>query len=65
MVSTNTYEKALSVQVYDGEVVLSTPEGPFSASLTPAAAARTAEVLAEAAKSALADQESQDRTERD
>lgn len=62
MASTQAYEKPLSVEVYDGEVVISSTEGPFSVSLTAAAAARTAESLRQAAKAALADQESQERT---
>lgn len=62
MVGTAAYEKPLSVEVYDGEVVLRSTEGPFSASLTPAAAAKTAEDLAEAARVACRNQASQDRT---
>lgn len=65
MAGTNAYEKPLSVEVYDGEVVLRTTEGPFSASLTAAAAAKTAQDLAEAAKAALNHQASQETTSRD
>ena len=65
MAGTNAYEKPLSVEVYEGEVVLRTTEGPFSASLTAAAAAQTAEDLAKAAKLALGDQASQDTVSRD
>lgn len=65
MAGINAYEKPLLVEVFQGEVVISTSEGPFSASLTPVAAARTAEILAEAAKSALGPHASQDGMERD
>jgi hypothetical protein len=60
MVSTTAYQKPLSVEVYDGEVVLRSTEGPFSAALTPAAAAKTAADLAEAARTAVRAQASQD-----
>jgi hypothetical protein len=65
MAGTSAYEKPLSVEVYDGEVVLRTSEGPFSASLTPQAAAKTAEALAEAAKLALEYQASHAEVVRD
>ena len=65
MAGTNAYEKPLSVEVYDGEVVLRTSEGPFSASLTAEAAAKTAENLAEAAREALRYQASQAGAARD
>lgn len=64
MAGTNAYEKPLSVEVFDGEVVLSTPEGPFSASLTAAAAAETAEHLAAAARAAFDHQPSQETISR-
>lgn len=60
MVGTGAYQKPLSVEVCDGEVVLRSTEGPFCASLTPAAAAKTAEYLAEAARAAVHNQASQD-----
>lgn len=47
--NTQAYDKALSVEVYDGEVVLRTNDGPMAVSLTPRAAAETAEQLAKAA----------------
>lgn len=59
MPDTEAYEEPLAVQVCDGEVVLSTPNGPFGVSLTASAAARTAENLAEAARRALGGQASQ------
>ena len=65
MAGTNAYEKPLSVEVYDGEVVLRTSEGPFSASLTAEAAAKTAHDLAEAARAALSHQASQEAISRD
>jgi len=65
MTVTQAYEHPLSVEVWDGEIVLRTPEGPFGVSLTAAAAAKTAEDLAEAARSALNDQVSQVSVERD
>lgn len=60
MVGTTAYQKPLCVEVFDGEVVLRSAEGPFSASLTPAAAAKTAEDLAKAARVAIRHQASQD-----
>jgi len=65
MAGTNAYEKPLSVEVVDGEVVLRSSEGPLSASLTAEAAAKTAQDLAEAAKTALAHQASQEAISRD
>jgi len=65
MAGPNAYDKPLSVEVYDGEVVLSATDGPFSVSLTALAAAKTAENLAKAAKIAFSDQASQDSTSRD
>lgn len=65
MAGMNAYEKPLLVEVFQGEVVISTSEGPFSASLTPGAAAKTAEILAEAAKSAVVSHASQDGVARD
>jgi hypothetical protein len=65
MAGTNAYEKPLSVEVYEGEVVLRTSEGPFCASLTAEAAAKTAQDLAEAARAALSHQASQEATSRD
>lgn len=65
MPGTSAYEKPLSVEVFDGEVVLSTTEGPFSASLTAAAAAKTAEDLAKAAKIAFDHQASQETSFRE
>jgi len=62
---TKAYEKPLAVEIFDGEVVLRATDGPFSASLTAAAAAKTAEDLAEAARTAFACQTSQVRTVRD
>lgn len=65
MAGTEAYEKPLSVEVYDGEIVIRATEGPFSASLTPQAAAKTAEDLVRAVKEALDGQVSQARTARD
>lgn len=59
MTATSAYDRPLAIEVFDGEVVLRSPEGPFGVSLTAAAAAKTAEDLAVAARQALADQESQ------
>jgi hypothetical protein len=45
-------DKALTVEVVDGEVVLRAVDGPLGVSLTPSAAAETAALLAEAASRA-------------
>jgi hypothetical protein len=47
-------DKALTVEVVDGEVVLRAVDGPLGVSLTPSAAAETAALLAEAASRAAA-----------
>jgi len=60
MSTTEAYAQPLSVEVCEGEVVLRAANGPFSVSLTAAAAAKTAEGLAQAAKVALSHQASQD-----
>lgn len=52
MSRTRAYEKALCVEVFDGEVVLRADEGPTGVSLTPEAAAETAKQLARAAAEA-------------
>lgn len=65
MVGMRAYQKPFSVEVYDGEIVVRSTEGPFSAALTPAAAAKTAEDLAAAAKTALDRQASQEGSARD
>ena len=65
MTATNAYEQPLSVEVWDGEVVLRAEAGPFAVSLTPDAAARTAEELAEAAQRARIAQASQTTDARD
>jgi len=65
MKATNAYDQPLSVEVYEGEVVLRTGDGPFAVSLTPDAAAKTAEGLAEAAERARTDQASQTTVARD
>jgi hypothetical protein len=57
--NTQAYDKALSVEVYDGEVVLRTSDGPMAVSLTPRAAAETADELAKAAKLAASHHDSQ------
>lgn len=49
MASTRAYDKPLSVEVFDGEVVIRAENGPMGVSLTPSAAAQTAQQLAEAA----------------
>lgn len=64
MSDTRAYEEPLAVEVCDGEVVLTTPNGPFGVSLTAAAAALTAEELAAAAR-ALGDHASQPTGMRD
>lgn len=46
------FSQPLIVEVVDGEVVIRGPEGPTGVSLTPAAAAETAERLAAAARQA-------------
>ena len=48
----------LLVDVIDGEVVIRAPEGPTGVSLTPAAAALTAQRIADAARRAAGDQAS-------
>jgi hypothetical protein len=65
MADTNAYDKPLTVEVCEGEVVLSTPSGPFGISLTADAAARTAHDLATAAKLAMSRQASQGTDVRD
>ena len=45
-------DKALTIEVIDGEVVLRAVDGPLGMSLTPAAAAETAVQLAKAAECA-------------
>jgi hypothetical protein len=59
MSTTKAYEKPLSIEVVDGEVVVRSPDGPTAISLTPAAAAETAGRLAEAAERAAQPQASQ------
>ena len=46
------YDKPLTVEVVDGEVVVRAVDGPLGISLTPQAAAETALHLAEAAEQA-------------
>lgn len=65
MALTTAYEKPLSVEVYDGEVVIRSTEGPFGVSLTASAAASTAKALASAAEAAMATQSSHTDTSRD
>lgn len=50
------YAEPLSVEVFDGEVVVRSTNGPLGISLTPGAAAETAARLAEAAAQASQDQ---------
>ena len=52
MSKTQAYDKALLVEVYEGEVVLRALDGPMGVSLTPRAAAETAKALAKAAQEA-------------
>lgn len=44
------FDRALCVEVYDGEVVIRSADGPTGLSLTARAAAETAEQLAKAAR---------------
>lgn len=53
------FSQPLLVDVIDGEVVIRGPEGPTGVSLTPAAAALTAQRIAAAARRALGLQASQ------
>lgn len=65
MSNTQAYDKALSVEVYDGEVVLRTNDGPTAVSLTARAAAETAKALAQAAELAASHHGSQGSIARD
>lgn len=49
MFNSKAYDRALEVEVYDGEVVLRAIDGPTGVSLTPRAAAETAAKLTKAA----------------
>ncbi|MCR5876871.1 hypothetical protein LRS10_23570 [Phenylobacterium sp. J426] len=49
MADTRAYDKPLEVEVVDGEVVVRATDGPMGISLTPDAAAATAQELARAA----------------
>lgn len=53
------FSQPLIVDVVDGEVVIRGPEGPTGVSLTPAAAAETAQRIAAAARRAAEVQASQ------
>jgi hypothetical protein len=63
--STKAYDEPLSVEICEGEIVLTTKDGPVGISLTPSAAAKTAEQLATVAQIALKGQASHDVTVRD
>lgn len=65
MTRESAYDKALSVEVFDGEVVLRSLDGPMGVSLTPRAAAETASELAKAAELAAEHQASQTSSVRD
>jgi hypothetical protein len=52
--ATDAYDQPLSVEVFDGEVVVRAATGPMAIALTPRAAAATAEQLAQAAERATA-----------
>jgi len=65
MPTLEAYAEPLSVEVCEGEVVLRAVNGPFSVSLTAAAAAKTAKGLAKAAKAALSHHASQEDAGRD
>ena len=65
MMPTNAYEEPLVVEVFDGDIVMRTGEGPFAVSLTPTAAAKTAENLARAARTIEPVQASQTTVSRD
>jgi len=56
---TTAYDKPLIVEVCEGEVVIRAADGPTGFSLTPEAAARTAEQLVDAAMEAIEAQASQ------
>jgi len=55
---TGAYSQPLLVDVIDGEVVIRGPEGPTGVSLTPAAAALSAQRIADAARRAAVAQAS-------
>ena len=52
---TDALDKPLSVEICDGEVVLSVPDRPFGVSLTGRAALETCEALCQAAVAVLED----------
>ena len=52
---TDALDKPLCVEICEGEIVLSTPEGPFGVSLTGRAALETCEALCQAAAAVLED----------
>lgn len=52
MARTHAYDRPLTIEVIDGEVVMLSPDGPLGISLTPDAAAQTAAALAAAARTA-------------
>jgi len=57
MARPHAYDRPLTIEVIDGEVVLLSADGPVGVSLTPDAAAQTAVALAEAARTAAANPE--------
>lgn len=65
MTRKSAYDRALSVEVYEGEVVIRSFDGPIGVSLTPQAAAETAAELAKAAELAAEHQASQTSSVRD
>ncbi|MBS0333189.1 MAG: hypothetical protein JSS35_10515 [Proteobacteria bacterium] len=50
MASRTVRDRALAVEVFDGEIVLRDEQGPAAVALTPAAAEETAKRLAEAVR---------------
>jgi hypothetical protein len=65
MADTRAYDEPLTVEVFEGEIVLRASSGPFGVSLTASAALQTAERLGEAANAIISNQPSQMTTERD